>query len=101
MCKQKRQTEELKMQQVVEAATIDNDFIDFIATAKEDAAVAEQLNWVLSFDSVERRVVLGTLIGRMSQGEAPSYLVNSMRLLLNDSIADCARELLSDGMVVH
>jgi hypothetical protein len=87
--------------EAVNTDLVSRDFVEFIDAARADSGMHEQLCWILSFGSIERRLLLSTLIGRMCTGNAPEHLVNALRLLLDDGVANTALDLLTDSTIIH
>ena len=71
-------------------------FITLIRAAQEDAALRERLLAILQQPGFHRKSLLNTLIAELSVQSAPAELVQAVACLLNDDVAEKARELLNE-----
>jgi hypothetical protein len=75
---------------------VDDDmFVALIRVAQEDADTRKQLVTILSQPSFHRKSMLKTLIDRLKQKSAPKEFISIITYLLDDEVADKAREIIN------
>jgi hypothetical protein len=77
------------------AAGVDETFVRLIQLASEDPKIREQILWILSMDSFNRKSALNTFIHNMKLKGAPGEFVSAIACFLDDEVAEKALSILS------
>jgi hypothetical protein len=78
-----------------EEAGVDETFVRLIQLAGEDPKIKEQILWILSLDSFNRKSALNTFIHNMKLKGAPGDFVSAIACFLDDEVAEKALSILS------
>lgn len=69
-------------------------FVTLMRVAQEDAAVRKTLSGILGQPPFHRKSLLNTLVAEMKLKGAPADFVAAISALLDDAVADKAREMI-------
>ena len=69
-------------------------FVSLIRTALEDEGVRGRLRAILSQPPFHRHSLLNTLVADLKMQQAPTDIIRAIACLLDDEVAEKARELL-------
>jgi hypothetical protein len=70
-------------------------FVRLMQVAREDPDVGDQLRALLCLDAFNRQSAIRTVLEEMHLNNAPGELISAFACLLDDEIADKAREILN------
>jgi len=69
-------------------------FVNMLLAACEDSSINDTLEMLLSMPDNERRAVLGRLLERLRDEEAPQDLIEAVACLLDNVVAEKAYEVI-------
>lgn len=72
-------------------------FVSLIRTAQQDPAIRSRLRAILDQPPFHRKSLLNTMVAEMRLQSAPADFVRAIACLLDDDVAQKARELLDEA----